>query len=60
MKVRDFFVQHADGSYEPKQQLTLQGPNGKVTLGPGVRLRAGVRFMGIDILEILDQDIQVN
>ncbi len=57
MKVRDLFVQHPDGSYEPTQQITIQGPNGKVALGPGVRLRAGVRFMGIDILEILDQDI---
>ncbi len=57
MKVRDLLTEHSDGSYEPKQNITISGPNGKVSLNPGVRFRAGVKFMGIDIAEILDQEI---
>lgn len=56
-KLRDFFIQHSDGSYEPRRQLMIQGPNGKVALGPGVRIRPGVKFMGIDVFELLDRAI---
>ncbi len=37
MKVRDLLIEHPDGNYEPKQTITISGPNGKVTLNPGVR-----------------------
>ena len=57
MKVRDFLIEHPDGSYEPKQRITVTGPNGNVTLNRGVRFKPGVRFMGIDITEILDQEV---
>jgi len=57
MKVRDLLIEHTDGSYEPKQQVTITGPNGKVTLSPSVRFRPGVKFMGIDITEVLDEEI---
>ena len=60
MKAKDFFIQHPDGSYEPTRSLTINGPSGRVTLGPGIRLKPGVRFMGIDITEILYMDIQIN
>ena len=57
MKMRDMLIAHPDGSYEPKRSITIAKANGRVTLNPGVRFRAGVKFMGIDITEILDQEI---
>ena len=57
MRIRDLLIEHSDGSYEPKKSITLSNPNGRITLNPGMRFRPGVRFMGIDITEILDKDI---
>ena len=56
MKVKDLVRQHPDGSYEFKQMVTVSGAGGLVTLGPGVRFRAGVKFMGVDIAELLEQE----
>ena len=44
------------GTYFPLLTEDI-GPNGKVTLSPGVRFRSGVKFMGIDITEVLDEEI---
>lgn len=57
MKVRDLLIEHSDGSYEPKKPITITGPQGKVMLNPETRFRPGVKFMGIDITEILDMEV---
>jgi len=56
MKVRDLLIVHSDGSYEPKQPIKITGPSGEITLNPGTKLRPGVKFMGVDIAEILDME----
>ena len=57
MKVRDLLIHHPDGSYEPKQPIAITTPSGKVTLNPGVRFQPGVKFMGVDIREVLDMEV---
>lgn len=57
MKVRDLLIHHPDGSYEPKQPITITRQGGKATLNPGVRFQPGVKFMGVDITEVLDMEV---
>ena len=59
MRIRDYFIRHPDGSWEPRQQATIQGPNGSVTLNPGTRFRQGVLFMGVDIAALCEQNAEV-
>ena len=51
---RDDFVQNADGSWSPNKQVVIEGPNGTITIGPGMSFRKGVQFMGVDIAEVLE------
>jgi hypothetical protein len=49
------FQKNPDGSWSAKQQITITGPNGQVTISPGVSYRPGVAFMGIDLAAQLEQ-----
>ncbi|MCJ7613599.1 hypothetical protein MUO71_02375 [Candidatus Bathyarchaeota archaeon] len=57
MRVRDLLIHHPDGSYEPRQPITVTSQSGKVSLSPGVRFQPGVKFMGVDITEVLDMEV---
>ena len=57
MRVRDLLIHYPDGSYEPKQPIAITTQSGKVTLNPGVRFQPGVKFMGVDIREVLDMEV---
>lgn len=56
MRIRDFFIRHADGSWEPRQPVEITGPMGSIQLNPGVRFTRGVQFMGLDIAKLCDED----
>ena len=61
MKIRTFFTRHADGSWEPTQELILRIPAaGKVAIAPGDRFRPGVLLMGVDIAALCEQDTDVS
>jgi hypothetical protein len=58
MKLKDVLIKHEDGSYEPKSPISISRSDGNVvTIGPGVRLRSGVKFLGIDINDLLEKEI---
>ncbi len=57
MRLRLLLIQHPDGSYEPKRQITINTPSVKVTLNPGTRFRRGVKISGVDITEMLDIEV---
>ncbi len=57
--LRDYFVQHPDGSWEARQATTIQGQNGFIQINPGVRFRRGVPFGGIDIAKLCEEDAEV-
>ena len=60
MKIRTLFTRHADGSWEPTQELTITiPPAGKVAIAPGERFRPGELFMGVDIGTLCEQDVDV-
>ena len=51
-------IQHPDGSWEPKEPIAIHtSSGGQVTLKPGIRMKPGVIFLGIDIAQILDTEI---
>ncbi len=61
MKIRTFFTRHADGSWEPTQELTITTPDAeKVAIAPGERFRPGVLFQGVDIGALCEQDADVS
>ena len=57
MKVRDLLIHHPDGRYEPKQTIKITTPGGEITMNPGTKFQPGVKFMGVDITEMLDMDV---
>jgi hypothetical protein len=56
MRIRDYFIQHPDGSWEPRQPVTIAIGGSSISLAPGVRFRRGVLFMGIDIAKLCEED----
>lgn len=60
MKLRDKMVQHPNGSWEPREPITIKSPSGEVRLSPGVRFKEGIVILGVDIKELLDMEIPDN
>lgn len=50
------FVKHEDGTIEPTQRIRVGG----VTIGPGLKIRKGVSFGGIDFHDFIDRDFSVD
>ncbi len=59
MKIRDYFTRHPDGSWEPKQTVTIKTNSGEITLSPGTRFRPGVQFGGIDVAQLCEQNADI-
>lgn len=58
-KFIDYLTRHPDGSYEPQTQIAIRRPDGNIiTVGPGMKFRSGVLFMGIDIAQLLDKEVK--
>lgn len=58
MKLKDILIKHQDGSYEPRAPISISRPDGNViTIGPGIKLKPGVKFSGIDIKDLLERDV---
>ena len=49
------FIQHSDGSLEPRQRIRVGG----VEFGPGVRFSRGVAFGGVDFTQFIGHDLEV-
>lgn len=57
MRLREYFLRHPDGSWEPRLPVTITGANGsQIVVNPGVRFTRGVLFNGYDIATLCDQD----
>jgi len=52
------FHKNDNGSWSPTRQVTITSPDGsmRVTLGPGASFGSGVRFAGIDLYTLLEQN----
>jgi hypothetical protein len=60
MKLKDILIKNKDGSYEPQSSISISRPDGNVvTIGPGVKIRAGVQFWGMDIKDLLEKEISM-
>lgn len=59
MQIREYFRQNADGSWEPKQPVTIQTADGSVSLAPGARFIRGTQFMGVDIAELCERNASI-
>ena len=57
MKVRELCIAHPDGSYEPKQQITIKTPTATITLNPGTKIQPNAEFSGIPFAQILDMEV---
>ncbi|MBI2019191.1 hypothetical protein HYS95_00800 [Candidatus Daviesbacteria bacterium] len=49
------FIQHPDGSLEPRQRIRISG----IELGPGVRFTRGASFAGIDFTQFIGRDLDI-
>jgi hypothetical protein len=54
----DAFQRNPNGTWSPTRQITITLPNnsGQISLGPGVSFGSGVRFGGIDLYSLLEQN----
>lgn len=50
------FRANSNGSWTTIARVTIPGPNGQVTLDPGVTVTPGVAFNGLDIASWLNQN----
>jgi hypothetical protein len=57
MDLTELFIQHPDGSYEPKQKVTLKGSEGEVTLWPGRKLPPDLQVLGVCLRELFGDRI---
>ncbi|MDD5432500.1 MAG: hypothetical protein PHO70_05895 [Candidatus Omnitrophica bacterium] len=51
----ELFQSHPDGSIEPLHPIKIGG----VQFGPGVRFSKGVSFGGIDLIQYIGRDFEV-
>ncbi len=59
MKIRAYFIRHPDGSWEPRQAVTITAGGAPLTVNPGVRFMPGVLFNGIDVARLCEQDANI-
>ncbi len=52
--VLSYFRRNPDGSWTVTAPVTVNGPNGSISLSPGISFRRGVAFQGLDIAAWLD------
>lgn len=51
----NIFVEHPDGSLEPRRQINING----VVFGPGVRIGQGVAFGGVNLQLYRGLDLEI-
>ncbi len=51
----ELFILNADGSYSPTKQLDIGG----VQMDTNIRLYPGVAYMGVDIAQYIDKQLEV-
>lgn len=52
VRCRDLFTRNADGSWTPKQPVTING----VSFGPAVSVRPGIAMGGVDVGKVCESD----
>ena len=58
MKIRDLFVHHPDGSWEPKAPTTINMSRGVMDVNPGTVFRPGTLFGGVDVALLCEEDAE--
>jgi hypothetical protein len=54
--VCNLFAEKSDGSWSPKAPVTMNGPNGQVSMLPGISFRPGTLLLGqLDLGALLDR-----
>ncbi len=56
MKIRDLFVHHPDGSWEPKAPTTINLSKARMDVNPGTVFRPGALFGGVDVAQLCEED----
>jgi hypothetical protein len=57
--VRDAFWRNEDGSWICIDPITLDHPNGRMQVSPGMTLYPGRTFMGVDLASWLDEQFRI-
>ena len=54
----DAFQKEPNGLWSPTRQVTISSPDGsmKISIGPGASFGPGVRFAGLDLYTMLEQN----
>ncbi len=58
--MRDFiesFVRESDGVWVCVEPAELSLPSGRIQVSPGSRFARGTRFMGVDLAQLLDDEL---
>ncbi len=48
------FRRNPDGSWTCVAESTIEGPNGRMPVTPGMTFARGLKFMGVDLAALLD------
>jgi len=56
MNVCSQFRKNPDGSWTSIDAVFIEGPNGKINVGPGMTFRQGALFLGLDLAAWLDSN----
>ena len=55
LEVLDSFQRQPNGMWACVRPVTIKGPSGEISIGPGMSFSRGVAFMGIDLAAMLDE-----
>lgn len=61
--MRDFiksFEKDSDGAWRCREPAEVTLPSGRIQVSPGSRFVRGTRFMGIDLAQLLDEELASN
>ena len=59
MKMRDLFVHHPDGSWEPMTSTTIKMSTAVMDVHPGTVFRPGTLFGGVDVAQLCAEDAEI-
>jgi len=60
MKLRDKMIKHPNGMWQPKESITISGPNAKAVINPGSQINENTVIAGVPLYKLLDEEIYGN